>query len=374
MSEDFVTQLRLQLREAALREERRGPVARRTVRARRSLPGPAPVAAALAVALLALAVALGALALRGEPEPALLKVIGTYRVAAGLSPLAPGFGAVWTADPIRGEILRIEPATRRVVARIPVRGEARVATGAGAVWAIAGDLQYGGDTGPVRLLRIDPATNRVVARIPMRTPAGVRFAPVELQIDRGVVWAVGLDGALRIDPTRNVPDLYVPLAEKTGDPRGIVTDGDNVWVLTARGRLRVYDARTGRAEREVRVGAPAPVYLFWGPPGTLTALTGKNQLALLERASGRVVWRAAFGEDFGWLLFDDGVLWVQYSGPPTSSASPGPAEPDRLARVDADSGRRLGDVDLPERGVAGMAKVGRDIWVATPDGKIVVVR
>ena len=87
-----------------------------------------------------------------------------------------------------------------------------------------------------------------------------------------------------------------------------------------------------------------------------------------------MVWRAAFGEDFGWLLFDDGVLWVQYSGPPTSSASPGPAEPDRLARVDADSGRRLGDVDLPERGVAGMAKVGRDIWVATPDGKIVVVR
>jgi hypothetical protein len=332
------------------------------------------VAGALAVALLALAVALGALALRGEPEPAPLKVIGSYRVAAGLSPLAPGFGAVWTADPIRGEILRIEPATRRVVARIPAHDEARVATGAGAVWAIAGDLQYGGDSGPVRLLRIDPATNRVVARIPMRTPAGARFAPVDLQIDRGVVWAVGVGGALRIDPRRNVPDLYVPLADKTGDPRGIVTDGDRVWVLTARGRLRSYDARTGRADRQVRVRAPAALSLFWGPPGTLTALISKNELALLERANGRVVWQAAFGEDFGRLLFDDGVLWVQFSGPVTSSASAGPAEPDRLARLDADSGRRLGQVDLPERGVAGMAKVGRDLWVATPDGKIVVVR
>jgi PQQ-like domain len=338
------------------------------VRARRSLPGPAPVAATLAVALLALAVALGALALRGEPEPATLKVIGSYRVAAGLSPLTPGFGAVWTADPIRGEILRIDPATRRVAARIPVGDEARVATGAGAVWAIAGDLQYGGDTGPVRLLRIDPSTNRVVARIPMRTPAGARFAPVDLQIDRDVVWALGLDGALRIDPGRNVPDPYVPLADKAGDPRGIVIDGDSIWVLTARGRLRSYDARTGRAEREVRVRAPAASYLYPGPPappGTLTALFGKNQLALLERASGHVVWRDAFGEDFGWLLFDDGVLWVQFSGA---------AESDRLARIDAESGRRLGQVDLPERGVAGMAKVGRDLWVATPDGKIVVVR
>ena len=370
MTEDFVTQLRLQLREAALREERRGPVARRTVRARRMLPGPAPVAVALAVALLALAVALGALALRGEPEPARLKVIGSYRVGAGLSALAPGFGSVWTADPVRGEILRIDPASRRVVARIPVRGEARVATGAGAVWAIAGDLQYGGDTGPLRLLRIDPATNRVVARIPMRTPAGARFAPIELQVDREVVWAVGLDGALRIDPARNVPDLYLPLADKTGEPRGIVTDGDSIWVLTAGGRLRMYDARTGRRVRDVR--APAALSLFWGPPGTLTALTAKNQLALLERANGRVLWRATFGEDFGRLLFDDEVLWVQFSGPAPSSASP--ATPDRLARVDAGSGRRLGEVDLPEPGVAGMAKVGRDLWVATPGGTIVVVR
>ena len=109
MTEDFVTQLRLQLREAALREERRTPVALRVVRARRGLPGPAPMAAALAVVLLALVVALGALALRGEPEPAAPKLIGTYPVASGLSPLAPAFGAVWTADPIRGEVLRIDP-------------------------------------------------------------------------------------------------------------------------------------------------------------------------------------------------------------------------------------------------------------------------
>jgi len=31
-------------------------------------------------------------------------------------------------------------------------------------------------------------------------------------------------------------------------------------------------------------------------------------------------------------------------------------------------------VILPDEGVAGMTKVGRDLWVATPGGRIVVVR
>ncbi len=373
MNEDFVTQLRLQLREVALRDERRGPVALRAVRARRNLPGPAPMAGALATVLLALAVAFGALALRGEPEPATPKVIGTYRVASGLSSLASGFGAVWTADPIRNEVLRIDPGTRRVVARIPVGGEARVATGAGAVWAIAGDLQYGGDQGPIRLLRIDPETDRVVARIPMRTPAGAPFAPVDLQIDGDAVWAIGIDGALRIDPRTNLPDRHLPLAGKRGDPRGIVIEGAHVWVLTAAGRLRLYDARGGRPAGEVRVQAAAPLYLFGGPRGTLTLLLDKNEIALVERASGRELWRATLGDDMGWLHYHDGLLWAQVAGSPTANASTSPAR-DWLARLDADSGRRRGQVELPEAGVAGMADVGRELWVATPSGIMIVVR
>jgi hypothetical protein len=367
MSEDFVTQLRLQLREAALNEERRRPVARRIVQARRGLPGPASVASAVAIALLALAVALGAFALRGEPEPAELRVIGTHSLAAGLSPLAPGFGAVWTADPIRGEIVRIDPASRRVAARIPVRGEARVATGAGAVWAIAGEQLFSGVRGPVRLLRIDPTTNRVVARIPMRTPAGDDFFPVDLQIDRGVVWVVGVAGALRIDPNRNAADRFVDLTDETGgETRGAVTEGNSVWVLTLDGRLRQFDAVTGRAVGEARVRAQADSYLSWGPPGTLT-LIGTDEIALLERATGRRLWATTLSGEIRYWTSDDDVLWVGH-------VSRAPGGRDRLSRLDAESGQRRGQIALPEPGIAGIAKVGRDIWVATPGGKIVVVR
>jgi PQQ-like domain len=366
MSQDFVTELRLQLREAALREERRAPVRRRVAHARRRLPGPAPVAAALAVALLALAVAVGVVALRGDKQPAEPKVVGTYPVASSLSRLATASGAVWTADPIRGEILRIDPATRRVAARIPVGAEASVGAGAGAVWALAGDLQYGGDKGPVRLLRIDPATNRVVARLPVRAPGGDSLGLVELQIGRGVVWVVGVAGALRIDPSRNVADRFVSFAGRAGEAaRGAVTDRDSVWVLAVDGRLRELDARTGDPVRELRLAAPADSHLFPGRPGTLT-LTGADRITVLERASGRLLWSNTLAGEIRYWFGEDDTLWVQ--------ASDEPALRNRLVRLDAGSGRRLGQVDLPEPGVAGIARVGRDIWVAGPGGKIVVVR
>ena len=274
MSQDFVTRLQLQLREAALREERRTSVARRVRRARWHLPGPGPLVAALAAVLLALAVALGALSLRGEPEPAAPKVIRSFHVAAGLSSLAPGVGAVWTADPIGGEILRIDPTTRGVVRRIRVRGDARVATGAGAVWALTGDLLYAGDRGPVQLLRIDPSTDRVVARIPMLAPDGDGFGPVELQIGDGVVWVVGQSGALRIDSGSNAPDRFVSFAGEAA--RGAVAEGGRIWELSVDGRLRQFDVRTGKAVSEVGVRVPADSHLFPSGPDTLT-LIGDNR-------------------------------------------------------------------------------------------------
>ena len=113
----------------------------------------------------------------------------------------------------------------------------------------------------------------------------------------------------------------------------------------------------------MRVDGAAPTYLIGGPPGALLALLGKSRLALLEPATGRVRWRSTFGADLGWTLVDGAALWVQFSG----------GEAAHLVRVDVESGRRLGQVDLPEPGVAGMAKVGDDLWVATPGGRIPLV-
>ena len=205
MTEDFVTQLRVQLREAAVRRSAAGrsPAARPARRGRRCADRGAARAGRRARR------AGAARRARAHGPEARRHVPGRLRpVVAGAGVRRRVDGG---SDPRRG--LRIDPATPPRRARIPVSGEARVAAGAGAVWALAGDLLYAGDQGPVRLLRIDPATNRVVARIPMSGPAGKRFGPLDLQVDGDAVWVVGAAGALRVDPRRNVPDRFVPIAE-----------------------------------------------------------------------------------------------------------------------------------------------------------------
>ena len=378
MSQDFVTELRLQLREAALREEQREPAARRLMRVRRRVPGPGLLAAALAVALLALAVALGALALRGEPEPTAPKVVRSFRVADGLTSMAQGFGAVWATDLSSGNVLRIDPKTRTVVARIPVAGgaaptgpsppaprpEVIVATGSGAVWALAGDLENGGVDGPVQLLRIDPRRNRVVGGIPLTKPSGGTFAPRAVHIGDDSVWVIGTAGALQIDPASNTPERYVP----TGDTAalGALADGDALWLLDVDGRLRQIDARTGRTVRTVRVPVTTGTHLAGGTPGPLM-LVDDQRVTAFDPTNGRVLWRAAFeGPPRVLAPGRDDTLWAYLDRTPEHR--------DRLVRIDAGTGRRIGAVDISEPGPAGLAQVGRDLWVASAGGRITVVR
>ena len=112
-------------------------------------------------------------------------------LADNLGSLDSGLGAVWVADTAKGQVLRLDPRTRQVRARIPVDGEALVTVGASAVWVL---------NERNRLLRIDPATNRVTARTVLRRPAGgPELSGLEVQIIAGAPWVIGLEGALRIN-------------------------------------------------------------------------------------------------------------------------------------------------------------------------------
>jgi hypothetical protein len=374
MNQDFVTELRLQLREAALREEQRTPVAQRLVRTRRGVPGPGPLAAALAATLLALAVAAGALSLRGAPEPTQPKLVVTFQAADGLTSITQGFGAVWATEFGRGDILRIDPKTRRTVARIPAGragaggsgagpAEVVVAAGAGAVWALTGDLQDGTRERPVRLLRIDPHTNRIVARIPMRKPSGGTFSPQSIQIAGGAVWVIGTAGALQVDPATGAPMAYVPTASAE---LGVVAGGDALWLLGVDGRLRTVDARTGRTGPTVRVPVTTATHLTGAASGPLLLIAG-NRVTAFNPADGRTLWQAGFEAPIRFSAPGRGdSLWLYLVRTPKRH--------DRLVRVDAATGRRTGQVNVRDPGAAGLAKVGRELWAASPDGSITVVR
>jgi streptogramin lyase len=96
--------------------------------------------------------------------------------------LAVGEGAVWATHPNYDIVDRIDPATGRIVARIPV-SQGRlfgVAAGGGSAWAVTDRA----------LLRID-STNRVVARavLPPGSPSGF----MGVSVGEGAVWATGYD-------------------------------------------------------------------------------------------------------------------------------------------------------------------------------------
>jgi streptogramin lyase len=146
MNDQFETrlQLQLQLRAAAQRVERRGAFGR----LRLALPAAPAVAAAALVAVLLLAVAiLGGLRWGNDDVVTAPHVVANLTLADNLGVLDPGFGAVWIADTAKGQVLRLDPRSRQVRARIRVGGEALVTVGAGAVWAV---------NERNRLLRIDP--------------------------------------------------------------------------------------------------------------------------------------------------------------------------------------------------------------------------
>jgi DNA-binding SARP family transcriptional activator/DNA-binding beta-propeller fold protein YncE len=82
--------------------------------------------------------------------------------ACGPLGITTGFGSVWVVCYWREELLRIDPRTRRIVARIPIgRGPLGVSTGAGSVWVTNRDSRS--------VSRIDPRSNTTVATV--RLPA-----------------------------------------------------------------------------------------------------------------------------------------------------------------------------------------------------------
>ncbi|MGH2765462.1 MAG: hypothetical protein ACRDKA_06075 [Actinomycetota bacterium] len=124
----------------------------------------------------------------------------------GAGDIAVGYGAVWVAghparDPeVDPALYRIDPGSREIVAEIPLPcgtycAAHQVALGEGAVWVT---LYNTPDSGEV--VRVDPRTNEIVARIV------VSGDPRDLGVGGGSVWvyALGQGGALhRIDPRTN---------------------------------------------------------------------------------------------------------------------------------------------------------------------------
>ena len=353
MSEQFETRLQLQLRAAAQRAERRGAFGR----LRLSLPAvPTVAAAALAAALLLAVAILGGLRWAGDQDVVTApRVVANVTLADNLGSIDAGFGAVWVSDTAKGQILRLDPRSRRVLARIPVGGEAAVTVGAGAVWAFN---QRG------RLVRIDPATNRVTHRVALRLPNGALLTSREVQILGGSPWALGLEGVLRLNPRDGHVEHFTRLPEAHDEPRFALGSGDSLWVLDRQETFKRYALATGRRTGALPVRLPEVIAAMPTAAGPVY-ITHEGDVARADAGDGRIAWRRKLGTSVAGLpVLRRSALWVHASDA---------AGRDRLVELDLESGETLSTVTLPEFGATGLSFVGRQQWITTPNGHLMVM-
>jgi YVTN family beta-propeller protein len=128
------------------------------------------------------------------------------------------------------EVVRIDPATNRVTATVPVQGNPfEIAAAEGAVW-VTGNFADGGDL----LHRIDPETNRVVATLSFPGSYAQPLAGGE-----GSVWLLLTDrrersvSLARIDPGTNevAATVAIRLGREVSYIDGLVAAHGAVWIL-----------------------------------------------------------------------------------------------------------------------------------------------
>lgn len=352
MTEDFTTRLRVQLREAAVREERRGTLGRRVAFARglpvRTAAGAFAATAAAGLVLVFAAFMVGSLRTR-PAAPAGPRVIANVAVAEQIGGnAAAAFGSVWLSDTNRGEVVRVDARTRRPTARIRVGGEATLTAAGGSVWA----LTRPSDT----LLRIDPRTDRVAARIPL----GQTFANSGVIGAGSRVWAVGQNGAAAVDSAGGRVVARIRYSAAGFQVVDAFARGGELWMTTADGTVARYDARTGR--RLGRLGWKTDARLF--PFGDELIAVAQRSVALLDPVTGRARWRARIGGEVHASEVVRGRVFV-------AGTDAGGRE--RLWQLDARTGRALGTLAVPGFTVVGLVGVGGDVWLPTLGGRVVVV-
>jgi YVTN family beta-propeller protein len=130
--------------------------------------------------------------------------------------IALGTRVVWVAEYSANLVRRIDPATRRIAATVPVgSGPIAVVATPDAVWVA--------NKNDGSVSRIDPPTNSVVKAI------SVGDSPHALAVGAGAVWVANADDGTvsRIDPLTNTVSSTISLGHR---PQGIVVANGLVWV------------------------------------------------------------------------------------------------------------------------------------------------
>jgi hypothetical protein len=363
---DYVTGLRRDLVEAAERQAQRGRAGRvaRPLHPRAWSPTALAGAAAVAVAVVAVVVTLTTLA--PPPKPSDAKIVATVHLGGQPRDAALAGGSLWIAD-FEGRVLRVDPTTRRVRARIPVSGSAIAVAGDGdVVWVMSNDDASGGSRS--HLFKLDARSGRILARVPVNGFGG------RIEAGAGGLWLFPdrHSGDLeRIDPETFERTAYVPRNVggrlTQGVSSGLAVSGRSVWTRQRRSVFEI-DGGSGRVVSRVDGIPPTQSY---DTARTLLAdrdgvwVVGQTDGVLYRIEGGRIIQRIAVGATAGVVARVGSTVWV--------SAARGPTGGNQLVRIDPDDGEVVQRVDFGFDVPQALVPVGKDLWVITSGGEAKLV-
>jgi YVTN family beta-propeller protein len=181
-------------------------------------------------------------------DPATNRVLGRTQIGFGSCGLGYGAGSLWVEDTSSNTVSRVSATTAKRIKAIPVGTQPYDATFAfGSAWVTA--------NGSGEVDRIDPARNKVVKRLELPGAVGVVAA-------FGSIWASGSAGVVRIDPATNRVLTTVPLPHAAWT----AASDDAVWVTNGNGVTPI-DPETNTAGPSVVLGTT-----FLGDPALVAGL------------------------------------------------------------------------------------------------------
>ena len=235
------------------------------------------------------------------------RVRASVRLDSFVTAVAVGYRSLWALS--GSTLARIRPETGKVIARIPLPTSApyNVWIGGGSVWVV--------DDAGGRLLRVSPATNRLVARI------AVGDGAADMVFSGGSAWAINHRdrGLVRLDLATNA---VTRVATIPGDaPERMALLAGSLWI-TGRGTdLLQVDPATGAVRATIEIGASGidvvpSADALWVPTRSAavdpSGFPTMQALRKVAATTGRVTTRAtSVGRiDVHGLQYRDGRIWL----------------------------------------------------------------
>jgi DNA-binding beta-propeller fold protein YncE len=278
----------------------------------------------------------------------------------GASSMTVAAGKLWVLG-AAGTVVRIDPATNRVVGR-PLRvptDAAAIAVAQGALWAASvapGDLGAPGDDA---VTRVDLATGRTVATIT------VARAPLDVAVTPRAVWVTnsggGGDSVARIDPQTN--RLAGRPVATGASPQSLAVGGGSLWVANhdARTVTRI-DQASGRVVADIPVPSE-PHRVAYGAGAAWVGNWHDNSVSRIDPRTNRVVGSPIpiGSHHAGNLVVGAGGVWV------TSDYRINAAAEDVVVvRIDPQSNRAVETIAVGGHPIDVAATAGA-VWVSVAD-------